>query len=99
MITGFDEDASVILRTLVEIAITLGYISNKPDERADRFIEYEYINQYRLLQVIDKHFLIQLLTVSVEIKFIMTTKIINTIIGIKHNGQIRVSRKWQMKSE
>src|SRR5690606_301 len=56
VITCFDEDASVILRTLVEIAITLGYISNKPDERADRFIEYEYINQYRLLQVIDKHF-------------------------------------------
>ncbi|MEW9702954.1 DUF5677 domain-containing protein [Paenibacillus sp. SI8] len=56
VVLGFDEDASIILRTLVESVITLGYISNKPEERIDRFIEYEYIAQYKLLQVIDKHY-------------------------------------------
>lgn len=56
VVSGFDEDASVILRTMVEAAIILAYISKDPDNRLTRFIEYEYIAEYRLLQVIDKHF-------------------------------------------
>jgi hypothetical protein len=56
VVSGFDEDASVLLRTMLEAAITLGYISKDPNLRVDRFVEYEYIAQYRLLKVMDKHY-------------------------------------------
>lgn len=56
VVSGFDEDASIILRTLVEMTITLGYISKEPEQRTVRYTEYEYILQYKLLGVMDKHY-------------------------------------------
>jgi hypothetical protein len=56
VVSGFDEDASILLRTLVEAAITLGYISKEPNQRVSRFIEYEHIAQYNLLNIMDKHY-------------------------------------------
>ncbi|MEK3917714.1 DUF5677 domain-containing protein [Paenibacillus sp. FSL H7-0331] len=56
VVSGFDEDASVVLRTLVELVIILAYISKKPEERVDRFIEFDFIAQYKLLQIVDKHY-------------------------------------------
>jgi hypothetical protein len=56
VVSGFDEDASVLLRTLLEAAIILGYISKEPNSRVNRFVEYEYIAQYKLMKIMDKHY-------------------------------------------
>lgn len=56
VVSGFNEDASIILRTMVEIAIILAYISKEPEKRLNRFIEYKHIAEHRLLETIEKHY-------------------------------------------
>ncbi|AUS27797.1 MULTISPECIES: DUF5677 domain-containing protein [Paenibacillus] len=56
VVSGFNEDASIILRTMVEIAIVIAYISKEPEKRLDRFIEYRHIAEHRLLETIEKHY-------------------------------------------
>lgn len=56
VISGFEEDARIILRTLIESAIVLAYISKKPEKRVERFIKYDYVIRYRLMEVMKQHY-------------------------------------------
>jgi hypothetical protein len=53
IISGFQEDGRVILRTLLEATLNLIYISSEPKVRVKRFIEYQYVAWYRLMNQID----------------------------------------------
>ncbi|WP_211269608.1 DUF5677 domain-containing protein [Paenibacillus glacialis] len=56
VVSGFYEDASIILRTMLESTITLLYISKSPEEEAERFVDYKSISDHKLLQFMDEYY-------------------------------------------
>jgi len=47
---GFEEDAEIVLRSLVDVVVDMKFISLDPKERAQRFIDYQKIHGLRWLR-------------------------------------------------
>jgi len=47
---GFQEDAEIVLRSLVDVVLDMRFISLDPKERAERFIDYREIHRLRFLR-------------------------------------------------
>jgi len=45
--SGFEEDAEIVLRSLVDVVVDLKFIALDPEERAARFIDYQVIHRLR----------------------------------------------------
>jgi hypothetical protein len=56
VVSGFEEDARILLRTLFEILINLSYLSRDSVNRSRQFIEFYFIEHKHLLDSIRKHY-------------------------------------------
>ncbi|TGE35852.1 hypothetical protein E4K67_22295 [Desulfosporosinus fructosivorans] len=56
IVSGFEEDASILLRTLLENLINLVYISEKPQDRIKLFIEFDHIIRKRILDRFERNY-------------------------------------------
>jgi hypothetical protein len=47
---GYEEDAEIVLRSLVDVVIDMKFISLDPDERARRFVDYTAVHLWRWMR-------------------------------------------------
>ena len=56
---GYEEDAAIVLRSLVDVVVEMKFISLDPKERAARFVDFSQIHRMRWLKQGKKHNIIE----------------------------------------
>lgn len=92
VVSGFEEDARILLRTLFEILINLSYLSKDSTTRSKQFIEFFFIERKHLLDSIRKHYRTTYDNIDPNIK----NKIVTDYNRVKNNYSNET--QWSGKS-